>query len=562
MSRKLCYVIGLGLALSLSSCNKKLGQFSSDYFTCTPNPLEVVGVNVPARVSAKIPAKFFVKNAEVTVTPTLKYNGTEATSQSYTFQGEKVRGNNPVISYQNGGTQTIPVNFVYQPEMAKSELFLNFTVKQGSKVYTLPGVKVADGIIATAAMADAATVSPALAPDAFQRIINEKYAADIMFLINQANIRANQLNTDAMEELRKEIREANGAENLQLEEINISSYASPDGGVELNTKLAENREKNTKAYMTKQLKKDKITEFGELTAQFTAQDWEGFQKLVQQSNIQDKDLILSVLAMYKDPEQREREIRNLSSVFEQLAETILPQLRYSRITASVNVIGKSDEEIRNLAATDPSKLNVEELLYAATLTDNNGQKIKIYDSAARLYPNDYRAWNDLGMAQYIDKDYTAAKASFAKAAALNKNAAEPSMNLGLVELLEGNNAKANQYFGSAAGVNELAGALGTYYLKEGDAAAAERAFGNTKSNNAALAQILNKNYTKAKSTLGAIDNPDATTYYLMAVLGARTNNESMLNTNLRQAVKLDRNMAKKAANDLEFSRFNINGALN
>lgn len=561
MYRKLCYVIGLGLALSLSSCGKKLGQFSSDYFTCAPNPLEVVGVNVPARVSAKIPAKFFVKNAEVTVTPTLKFNGTEVTSQPYTFQGEKVRGNNPVISYQNGGTQTIPVNFVYQPEMAKSELYLNFTVKQGSKVYTLPGVKVANGVLATAALADAASVTPAIAPDAFQRIINEKYAADIMFLINQANIRANQLNTDAMEELRKEIREANGAENLQLEEINISSYASPDGGVELNTKLAANREKNTKEYMTKQLKKDKITEFGELTAQFTAQDWEGFQKLVQQSNIQDKDLILSVLSMYKDPEQREREIRNLSSVFEQLAETILPQLRYSRITASVNVIGKSDDEIRALAASDPSKLSVEEILYAATLTDNNSQKLKIYDAAARLYPNDYRTWNDLGMAQYIDKDYDAAKASFAKAASMSKKA-EPAMNLGLIELLQGNNAKANQYFGSAAGVEELAGALGTYYLKEGDAAAAERAFGNTKSNNAALAQILNKNYTKAKSTLGAIDTPDATTYYLMAILGARTNNESMLNTNLRQAVKLDPAMAKKAVNDLEFSRFNINKALN
>ncbi len=561
MYRKLCYVIGLGLALSLSSCGKKLGQFSSDYFTCAPNPLEVVGVNVPARVSAKIPAKFFVKNAEVTVTPTLKFNGTEVTSQPYTFQGEKVRGNNPVISYQNGGVQTIPVNFVYQPEMAKSELFLNFTVKHGSKVYTLPGVKVANGVLATAALANAASVAPAIAPDAFQRIINEKYAADIMFLINQANIRANQLNTDAMEELRKEIKEANGAENLQLEEINISSYASPDGGVELNTKLAENREKNTKAYMTKQLKKDKITEFGELTAQFTAQDWEGFQKLVQQSNIQDKDLILSVLSMYKDPEQREREIRNLSSVFEQLAETILPQLRYSRITASVNVIGKSDDEIRALAASDPSQLNVEEILYAATLTNDNGQKLKIYDTAARLFPNDYRTWNDLGMAQYIDKDYDAAKASFAKAASLSKNG-EPAMNLGLIELLQGNNAKANQYFGSAAGVNELAGALGTYYLKEGDVAAAERAFGNTKSNNAALAQILAKNYSKAKSTLGAIDNPDATTYYLMAVLGARTNNESMLNTNLRQAVKLDPAMAKMAANDLEFSRFNINKALN
>ena len=559
MNRNLCYVLGLGIALSLTSCGKKLGQFSADYFSVNPDPLEVVGVNVPARVSAKIPAKFFVKNAEVTVTPTLVYAGGEATSQPYTFQGEKVRGNNPVISYENGSTQTIPVNFVYRPEMAKSELMLNFTVTQGKKQYVLPAVKVADGVIATAAMADAATVTPAIGSDAFQRIINEKYAADIMFLINQANIRANQLNTDAMTELKKEIARTQGNPNLELAEINIQSYASPDGGVELNTKLAANREKNTKEYLDKQLKKDKITEFGELTAQFTAQDWEGFQKLVSRSNIQDKDLILSVLSMYKDPEQREREIRNMSSVFEQLADEILPQLRYSRITASVNVIGKSNEEINKLFDTDPSKLTVEEILYCATLTDDNARKLRIYDKAARLYPNDYRTWNNLGMAQYIDGDYDAAKASFAKAASLGNNGAA-NMNLGLIELKDGNYDKANQLFGSAAGVDELGEALGVYYLKKGDAAAAARSFGNTKSNNAALAQILTKDYSKAKSTLAAIDRPDATTYYLMAVLGARTNNESMLTTNLRQAIRLDSSMAQRAANDLEFAKFNINKA--
>lgn len=561
MNQKLCFVVAVGAALTFSSCGKKLGQFSADYFTVNPNPLEVVGEKVPATVSAKIPAKFFVKNAEVTVTPYLVFNGQEVASQPYSFQGEKVRGNNPVISYEYGGTATIPVGFEYQPAMDKSELQLAFTVNQGSKQYVLPRVKVADGVISTAALANAATVNPALGADAFQRVINEKYAADIMFLINQANIRAGQLKTDAMVELQKEIKEANDAANLELKEINISSYASPDGGVELNTKLAENREKNTKAYLDKQLKKDKITEFGELTAQFTAQDWEGFQKLVAQSNIQDKDLILSVLSMYKDPEQREREIRNLSSVFEQLADQILPQLRYSRITASVDVIGKSDEEIRNLFATDPSKLSVEEILYCATLTDDNDQRLKIYDTAARLYPKDYRTFNNLGLAQYVDGDYSAAKASFQRAASLTKNG-EPQMNLGLIELLNKNYSKANQYFGSAAGVSELGDAMGVYYLKMGDANAAVRAFGDSKSNNAALAQILTKDYSKAKTTLAGINNPDATTYYLMAVLGARTNNEAMLNTNLRQAIRLDSKLAQKAANDLEFANYNLTKALN
>ena len=562
MKSKVCYVMAIGAALALSSCGKKLGQFSSDNFTVNPNPLEVVGQNVPAQITARVPAKFFLQNAQVTVTPYLVYNGTETASQSYAFQGEKVRGNAPVVSYEYGGTFNIPAKFEYKPEMSKSELELAFTVTQGNKQYVLPRVKVADGVIATAAMADAATVNPALATDAFQRIINEKYAADIMFLINQANIRANQLNTDAMVELRKEIINSAGADNKVIEELNIKSYASPDGGMAINERLAENREKNTTSYLKDQLKKDKITEFGELTAQFTPEDWEGFQKLVSQSNIQDKDLILSVLSMYKDPEQREREIRNLSNVFEQLADQILPQLRYSRITASINVIGKSDAEISNLAATNPQALNVEELLYAATLTDDNEARMKIYDTAVRLFPNDYRTWNDLGMTQYIDGDYKAAEASFKKAASLAGSNNEPSMNLGLIELVNGNYSKANQLFGSAAGVSELNDALGVYYLKTGDNTAAVRAFGDSKSNNAALAQILTKDYSKAKQTLAGISTPDATTYYLMAVLGARTNNESMLNTNLRQAIRLDSKLADAARNDLEFAGFNLSKALN
>lgn len=562
MNRKVYFIAALGATLALSSCGKKLGQFSSEYFSTNPNPLEVVGEKVPATVTGRIPAKFFVKNAEVTVTPYLVYNGTETASVPYTFQGENVRGNAPVVSYENGGTVTVPVSYVYTPEMAKSELQLAFEVRQGNKQYVLPRVTVANGVVATAALADASSVDPALAPDAFQRVINQKYAADIMFLINQANIRANQLNTDAMTELKKEIVNANAAANREIKELNIQSYASPDGTYDFNEKLAEKREATTNDYLTKQLKKDKITEFGELTKQFTAEDWAGFQELVKKSNIQDKELILSVLSMYKDPEQREREIRNLSNVFEQLADQILPQLRYSRITASIDVIGKSDEELRKLATSNPGELTVDELLYAATLTNDPATKAKIYDAAVRQYPNDYRTWNDLGMVQYAAGDYNAAKASFQKAASVNPKAGEPQMNLGLVELLNKNYDRANQLFGSAAGVNELGGALGTYYLKKGDNAAAVRAFGDTKSNNAALAQILTKDYSKAKSTLAGIANPDATTYYLMAVLGARTNNESMLTSNLRQAVRLNPALAKQAANDLEFANFNLSKALN
>lgn len=557
MNKKLCLTLTVGAAVMLSSCGKKLGQFSSDYFTTNPNPLEVVGEKVPATVTGNIPAKFFVKNASVTVTPYLVYNGQETASQAYTFQGEKVQGNAPVVSYQYGGTVTIPVSYNYVPAMAQSELMLDFVVTQGNKTYALPRVKVANGVIATAALADAATVNPALAPDKFQRVINDKYTADILFLINKANIRAEQLKTDAMVELQKEIANTYGNDRRVLKEINIKSYASPDGTIEFNTALAQDRENVTKGYVNDQLKKDKIKEFKDLTAEFTPEDWEGLQKLVSQSDLQDKDLILSTLSMYSDPEQREQELRNLINVFDVLADKILPQLRYSRITASIDAIGKSDSEIKEAYAQDPKTLSVEELLYAATLTDDPAQQQAIYEAATVVYPNDYRSWNDLGMVQYANGKYDAAKQSFAKAAQLANGAAEPQMNLGLVDLLNGNYASANKYFGSAAGQNGLGDALGVYYLKQGDNAAAARAFGDSKSNNAALAQILTKDYSKAKSTLAGISKPDAITYYLTAVLGARTNNESMLTSNLRQAIKLNNALAAAAANDLEFANFNI-----
>ena len=561
MNTKSILLLAASGAIMLTGCSKKLKGFEADYFSVNPNPLEVVGDKVPASVTARVPAKFFVKNAQVTVTPYLVFDGKEVASQAYSFQGEKVRGNDPVISYDNGGSVTIPVMYEYQPEMMKSQLELAFNVRQGSKQYVLPRVKVANGVIATAALADASTVTPALAQDKFQRIINEKYNADIHFLINQANIRDGQLKSNEMLTLNEQIKHASAASNRQTDEINFSSYASPEGSLDLNTRLAENREKNTSTYVKSQLKKDKITEFGELTANFTPEDWEGFQKLVSASNIQDKELILSVLSMYKDPEQREKEIRNLSSIFDQLADQILPQLRKSRITASINVIGKSDEEILKAFSTDPSSLSVDELLYAATLVDSNDDKKKIYNAAAENYPNDYRTYNDLGLTQYVAGDYDAAKANFAKATRMAPEAAEPQMNLGLISRLNKDYRQANQKFGAAAGLGELNDAMGTYYLMTGDANAAVKAFGNAKTNNAALSQILAKDYSKAKSTLAGITSPNAMTYYLTAILGARTNNDTMVNNNHRQAVTLGRSLAATAAKDLEFQNFNLSAIL-
>ena len=561
MNSKLFLSVLVGGTLALTSCNKKLNEISAEYFTVNPSPLEVVAGKVPATVTGQIPEKFFVKNAEVTVTPYLVYGDKETASQAYKFIGEDVNGNGQTVSYDNGGTVTVPVSFDYVPEMIKSELVLDFQVVQGKKSYTLPRIKVADGVIATATFADAGSVTPATTPDKFQRIINEQYNAEIKFLINQSNVRKSETESQQIADFNSALANAQGNDRLEIEEVNIKSYASPDGKYDFNERLAQKREDSTRKYLDKSFKNNDIKDFGELTADFTAEDWEGFKELVSASDIQDKDLILSVLSMYNDPEKREKEIRNLSSVFEQLAEEILPQLRRSRLTASINVIGKSDEEIMAVFNSDPDSLSVEELLYCGTLTDDNAKRIEIYTACTKYYPNDYRGYNNLGMCQFIAGDYSAAKGNFNKAANLAPESAETHMNQALCDMMDKNYDSANQKLGSAAGVEGLNEALGVYYMEQGDYNAAVNAFGDAKSNNAALAQILTKDYSKARNTLAAIAEPDATTYYLMAVLGARTNNQQMVTSNLSQAISKDSTLRDKAANDLEFAKFDISSVL-
>ena len=556
MTKKLYLPLLMAMVVALfSSCSKKMGELSADYFTVTPQVLEAVGGKVPATINGKFPEKYFNKKAVVEVTPVLKWNGGEAKGQPATFQGEKVEGNDQTISYKMGGSYTMKTSFDYVPEMAKSELYLEFKATIGKKVVTIPAVKIADGVISTSELVNntLGNANPALGEDAFQRIIKEKHDANIMFLIQQANIRSSELKT--AKEFNKEVANVNEAANKKISNIEVSAYASPDGGVSLNTTLAENRENNTTKLLSKDLKKAKID--APIDAKYTAQDWEGFQELVSKSNIQDKELILRVIAMYQDPAQRESEIKNISAVYKELANTILPQLRRSRLTLNYEIIGKSDDEIASLAASNPKELTLEELLYAATLTNDNGKKEVIYTKATELFPNDYRAFNNLGKLAYQAGNIDKAE-SYLKKAANIQAAPEVNMNLGLVALAKGDKNAAEAYLGKAAGAKELGETLGNLYIAQGQYERAVNSFGDAKTNSAALAQILAKDYNKAKNTLANIEKPDAYTDYLMAVLGARTNNQSMLTSSLKNAVAKDSSLAKKAATDLEFAKYFTN----
>ncbi len=537
MIKKLYLPLVALLVLALSSCGK-MGELSSDYFTTNPEVLEAIGGKVPVTINGKFPEKYMKKKATVEVTPVLRWKGGEAKGQPAVFQGEKVEGNGQTISYKVGGSYTMKASFDYVPEMANSELYLDFKITKGKKTYTIPSVKIADGVIATSELPTAASSNASYANDAFQRIIKDAQTANIMFLIQQANLRNSELNSDDMKEFHKKVAEINAdTKNYKLNNIEISAYASPDGGVELNTGLAENRENNTEKYMQRQLKKGKID--ANLDAKYTAQDWEGFQELVSKSNLQDKDLILRVLSMYQDPEQREAEIKNISSVYKTLADEILPQLRRARLTANYDIIGRSDDEINEAFNTDAKVLSVEELLYAATLTNDNARKEAIFTKTTQLYPNDFRAYNNLGELAFAAGDAAKAESYFKQAASKNANAPEVNANLGLCELVKGNVAAAESYLGKATGANAANEALGNLYIKQGQYDRAVNAFGDAKTNSAAQAQILAKDYNKAKATLSAIKNPDAMTDYLMAIVGARTNNASLVSSSIKSAIAKD-----------------------
>ncbi|MBP1637991.1 MAG: Tetratricopeptide 1 repeat-containing protein [Bacteroidetes bacterium] len=554
MNKKILWTISLVMAFVFVSCNKNMKALDASYFKTTPNPLEEKGGKVDATVTGTFPVKYFNKKAVVTVTPVIKFKGEEVQAQPTVFQGEKVIGNNETINYKAGGTYTLKPSFFYIPDMAKSELYLNFNVVQKKKAYQIPAVKVADGVLATSELASVKELKPALTADKFQRITKESQKADILFLIQQAQLRNSELKSEDVQAFSAKVKDARDNQNKAISSLEVLGYASPDGSMDLNTNLAEKRGKVTVDYINKELKKLKSNVT--VDSKFTAEDWEGFQTLMENSNIQDKDLVLRVLSMYQDPEERQREIKNLSTTFKTIASDILPQLRRSRMNMTVDVTGKSDEQLTQLAATSPKDLTVEELLYAATLAKTNPEKATIYKKVTELYPTDARGYNNLGLVNYEMGKVSEAQKLYEKALSIDPQSADANYNAGLVSLTKGAVTDAQSYFGKSAGTaGNLNAALGTSYIAEGDYAKAKNAMTDVNTNNAALSQILSSDYNAARRTLAAVAAPDAMTSYLGAIIAARTNDRDAVYSNLKSAVLKDSSLAKKALTDLEFAKY-------
>lgn len=546
-----------GFVISSCASLKKMKKMEKEIaYKVTPETLVSKGNQVDLKIDATIPAKYFNKKVTLVATPVLKFrDGGEKAYESKTFQGEKVQGNNEVVPYAEGKTVSYSGVVPFEDGMRVSGLYVRFEGSKGVKTLDYESDKIADGVLATETMVDN---SPAvvIGADKFERITKEEKEAAIYYLINSAQIRTKETKSDDIKALEEFIKDAKAAEDLELKDIQIQSYASPDGPVSLNEKLAGNRENAADKFVKNSMKKNNVEEYNNLDffkKYVVAEDWDGFKKAMEESDIRDKELILRVLAMHSDPEEREREIKNISSAFSSIADEILPKLRRSRFVVNVDRIGKSDEQLRDLAKSGPASLNVEELLYSATLFDSNADKLAVYETAVKQFPNDWRGYNDAGMILFEMGKIDEAKADFQKADQLDANNKVVKNNLGAVELKNGNLKEAEVLFGAATGVgDEVNYNKGIVAIKNGDYKTAVEYFGNCDCANAALANLLAGNNNEASKKLNDNRSDSALVSYLKAVVAARNNDNGAVISNLQAACAKDASMKQLAATDMEF----------
>jgi hypothetical protein len=536
-------------------------------FKVTPEVLEAHAGEVDVVIDGRFPVKYFNKKATLTATPVLKYEGGEKALGPVTLQGEKVQGNNRVISYNAGGTFSYKDAAEFVEAMRRSELIVNMTASKGAKTLDFDPIKIADGVVATSTMVanapkailgvrreanNTGKYDPNIDP--FQRIVPDEMLADIHYLINRANLRNEEITAEDIKAYLEYTQKANEEERIDLKNVEVSAYASPDGTIDFNTELAGKRKNTSSEFLSKKLKEVGVNI--DLQTKYTPEDWDGFKEKLEASNIQDKELILRVLSMYSDPEVREREIRNLSETFTELAETVLPELRRAKLLTSVELIGKTDEELKALAKSDPASLNPAELLYAATLFDSLDEQLAIYNSFIKVYPNDWRGPNNAGYILVKQMNYDDAKPLFEKAERLKNDEPIIKNNLGAIALYEGSVDAAETLFGAASGAgDEVDYNQGMVNIKKANYDQAVRYMSDFKDENSALAKILSGDNNGALRDLEADESESALNEYLKAVIGARTARENLLLESLQSACSMDPAMKGKAKTDVEFAKY-------
>jgi Flp pilus assembly protein TadD len=510
---------------------------NQDQISIVANPevLTLVGGNITTDVTVVFPEKYYNPKAVVKVTPILTFNGGAIEGAPKFFQGEKVKDNYTVISKATGGVFNQTISFPWDPRARQCTLELKVEGKcKAGDDFTLAGViPVAEGVNTLQqdlSYSDAMMVMP----DNFKRVTQESESVDIMYQVNRSNVRTTELSKAQTELFEQFIRENENKDRVTLGNIQAKGYASPEGAEDFNDKLAVSRSQSGQAAIEKVLNNDNlrydVAAYGE--------DWDGFKALVEASNMKDKNLIIQVLNMYSSAAQRDSEIRNMTAVFEELKENILPELRRTQMLATIDIQGKTDAELTAAATNNIASLNVEETLFAATLFNSNADKARIYRSAADRF-NDARAWNNLGIALAAQNDWAGAENALQKATSLASNPAVAN-NLALSAMAQGKTADAAKYLPTAG-----AGAKAISEVYNGNYAAASRGL---EGYNKAVADVLGGNLSAAKNAL--VGDASAKADYLRGVISAKEGDAAAAATSVKAAIAKEPALRAKALADV------------
>lgn len=535
-------------------------------YTVDPNPLIVQGDSVAVNINGNFPGKYFYKKAQVELTPTLVYTGGETPYKTAYFQGEGAVGNNTVIPYETGKAFSYSHKVAFTPSMTESELMVKILGKQGKegkKQLEFTPVKIADGVITTPYLV-VSDDKVLLAKDAFVRITDHSQDATLNYLVNASNVRPTELKDADIKAMADFVKTMKTNPNIVAKNVSIDAWASPEGELSKNENLADDRAKSAKAWAKGELvraKNDSAKADAFYTLNARGEDWNGFKTAMQASTtVPDKELVLRVLEMYPDLTKREEEIKNMAATYKEIADQILPQLRRSEVKLNYQRIGKTDAQLTEMSRTMPDSLNVEELLFAATLTNDLNEQLRIYKETERVHANDYRGANNVGYVYMLQNKLAEAEAQFTKANSIKDNPVSTN-NLGVVARLKGDRKKASELYAKAGAAGpEVKYNQGIIDIQNGNYSSANSNFGSTKSVNAALSKLLSGDAAGAQSILdGATDKDTATGHYLAAIIAARANNCSGAASSLGQAIQKDGSLRDKALKDLEFR--NCKGSL-
>ncbi|MBP6390319.1 MAG: hypothetical protein KA175_08575 [Flavobacteriales bacterium] len=565
-------------ALFIAGCSglgKMTKHAETIKYTVEPNPLIVQGDSVAVSVRGNFPAKYFSKKATVELTPSIdgigesmlletpegkvpeNFVATSSTALKMVgFQGEGAAGNYTVIPYESGKEFTHSDKVAYTPAMEHSALMVKILGKQGKKEKPFPTVKVADGVITTPYLvkSDDKTI---MAKDAFQRITS--HTQDLQLNYNVASdvqVPGDNKEQD-VKDLQAFLKDNAKNPNIVIKGVKIDAYASPEGEVDMNEGLANKRDKAAMRWMQSELGKNKLAKGDSLFAGVShGEDWTGFERELNASSFADKDLVLRVLTMYADVNKRESEIKNMAATYTELRSDILPKLRRAEIQLNYDRVGKTDEQLTSMSRTMPDSLNVEELLFAATLTQDMNEQLRIYKECERVHPADYRAANNVGYIYMQQNKLAEAEAQFTKANSITDNPISTN-NLGVCARLKGDRKKAAELYAKAGAAGpEVKYNQGIIDIQNGNYSSANSNFSGSNGLNVALAKTLSGDAAGAQRALEASPDKDtAEGHYLMAIIGARQNNGDMVKNNLSLAVQKNAALGDKAKKDLEFRAF-------